>query len=159
MRKTIVICACALLGLFAGYFTAPIVSMWFLQSTEPDMFGAFLLSLVDNSVVCNCDNQPPSESLKTLTSDLSTLQRWRTQNQSSHVLGQEIGLVDIRLARLDQELGHQSQADEDMKQGQRELTALGWKDVSPQHLIALTAQLNSEYKPIDQKNKTVAVTH
>jgi hypothetical protein len=43
-----------------------------------------------------------------------------------------------------------------MNNPQKELTALGWKDVSAAHLIGLTTQLNSEYKLVDQKNTTVA---
>lgn len=159
MRKVIIVCVCALVGLSAGYFAAPLASIGFVQSTEPDMFGAFLLYLADSSTACNCDHQPPSERLKTLASDLSSLQRWRDQNRNSRALSQEIGLTEIRLSRLEQELGHHAQGDDDMKHGQVELTALGWKDVSAAHLIALTTQLNSEYKQVDQKGKTVAATH
>jgi len=155
MKKAIAIFVCALLGLVAGYFAAPAASFLFIQSTQRDMFGAFALSLVDSSVACNCDGQPPSESLKTVKQDLSILQRWRDQNRNSRVLGQEIGLTQVRLSRLEGELGDNTQADADMAKAQEELAALGWRDTSAAHLIALTKQLNSEYKPADQKNKTV----
>lgn len=159
MTKAIIICVCAVLGLTAGYFAAPFASFWFIQSREPDMFGAFAFSLVDNFVFCSCGNQPPSEALETVTKDLSILRGWREQNPKSRLLAQEIGLTEVELSRLEQNLGHDQRADEDMKHAQDELAALGWKDVSAAHLIALTAQLNSEYKQADQKNKTVATTH
>jgi hypothetical protein len=153
MKKAIIVLVCALLGVCAGYFAAPLASMWIVQSTEPDMFGAFLLSLVDGSVACNCDNQPLNESLKTLTSDLAALQRWRNRDPKSRVLSQEIALTNIRLSRLEQELGHDAQADDDMKLAQEELRVLGWNDVSASHLIALTTQLSSEYIKVDQKTR------
>jgi hypothetical protein len=159
MKKAIIISVCAVLGLTAGYFAAPVASFLFVQSREPDMFGAFYFSLIDNFVFCSCENQPPDEAMKTVTKDLSTLRGWRDHNPESQLLAQEIGLTEVQLSRLDQTLGHQQQADEDMKHAQDELTGLGWKDVSAAHLIALTAQLSSEYKQVNQKNKTVAATH
>jgi hypothetical protein len=159
MTKAIIICVCAVLGLTAGYIAAPIASSWYIESREPDMFGAFAFSLVDNFVFCSCGNQPPSEALESVTKDLSILRRWRERNPKSRILAQEIGLAEVELSRLEQNLGHEQRADEAMKRAQDELTAVGWKDVSAAHLIALTAQLNSEYKQADQKNKTVATTH
>jgi len=153
MKRVIAISVCALLGLVAGYFIAPIASMWFVQSAEPDMFGAFTFYLVDSSVGCNCGNQLPTESLKTLTDDLSILKRWRKQNPESELLRQEVGLTWVRLAQIEQGLGNRPQATEDMQQGQKELALLGWKDVSPDHLFALTRQLDSEYIHPDSNNK------
>lgn len=76
------------------------------------------------------------------------------------MLAQEIGLTEIRLSQLEQELGHHTQADDDMKHGQAKLTALGWQDVFAAPLIALITQLNSEYKPVDQKkNSAHALKH
>ena len=158
MRKAIIISVCAVLGLTAGYFAAPVASFLFVQSREPDMTGAFYFSLIDNFVFCSCGNQPPGEAMNTVTKDLSTLRGWRDQNPGSRLLAQEIGLTEAELSRLDQKLGHEEQADENMKHAQDELTALGWKDVSTAHLIALTEQLNSEYRQADKKNKTVATT-
>lgn len=123
---------------------------------EPDMFGAFMLAMVDSSIACDCENQPASQSIKAVTDDLATLQRWRDQNPNSVQLKQEIGLAEVHLARLDSELARQNQADEEMKDAQAELTTLGWKNVSPEHLIALTKQLDSEYKNPNQPNRTSA---
>lgn len=159
MRKAIIISVCAVLGLVAGYFAAPIASIGFIQSREPDLFGAFAFSLVDNFVFCSCENQTPSEALKTVTKHLSILRGWREQNPESRLLPQEIGLTEAELSELEQKLGNDQKADEDMRDAQHELAALGWKDVSAVHLIGVTAQLNSEYKQADQKNKTVAATH
>lgn len=158
MTKAIIICICMVLGLTAGYFAAPIASTWYIQSREPDMFGASIFSLVDNFIFCSCGNQPPNEALESVTKDLSILKRWREKNPKSQLLAQEIGLTEVELSRLEQNLGHDQRADEDMKHAQDELAALGWKDVSAAHLIALTVQLNSEYKQADQKNQTVATT-
>ncbi|MGC1658368.1 MAG: hypothetical protein WA758_16090 [Candidatus Acidiferrales bacterium] len=135
MKKTIAIFICALLGVAFGYIAAPIASMSFIQSTEPDMFGAFMLATVDSSIACNCENQSASESVKTVTDDLAILQRWRDQNPNSVQLKQEIGLAEVHLARLDAELAHQNQADENIKRAQAELAALGWKNVSAAHLL------------------------
>ncbi|HUJ30981.1 MAG TPA: hypothetical protein VLY23_06845 [Candidatus Acidoferrum sp.] len=159
MRKTIAIFVCALLGLCAGYFVAPIASMGFVRWNEPDLFGAFAFSLVDSSISCSCENQPPAETFETLTDDLSTLQRWRKQNPESRILKQEIGLAQVRLSRIEQELGHAAQSDVDMKDGQEELAALGWKNLSAAHLIALTTQLDSEYKQGNQKTKSAVSAH
>lgn len=159
MRKAVVVSICALLGLIAGYFAAPIASIWFVQSTEPEMFGAFSLFLVESFVVCNPKNQPPSERVKELSKDLSILQGWRDKNRNSRVLGQEIGLTYVRLSQLEQTLGHDAQADGHMKHGQGELAALGWKDVSAAHLTALVTQLNSECNEVDQRNKAVGAPH
>lgn len=153
MKRIIAVSVCALLGLVGGYFVAPIVSMWFVQSTERDMFGAFTFYLVDSSVGCDCDDQPPTESLKTLTNDLSILRQWQKQNPKSELLQQEVGLTQVRLARIEQALGNSHDANEDIQQAQNELTQLGWKDVSFGHLIALTQQLDSEYLRSGPKKK------
>jgi hypothetical protein len=153
MKRIVAVLACALLGLVGGYFAAPIVSMWFVQSTAPDMFGAFTFYLVDSSVGCNCDGQPPTESLNTLTKDLSILQRWQKQNPESELLRQEVGLTQVRLARIEQALGNLHDANEHMQQAQQELTQLGWKDVASGHLVALTQHLGSEYLHPGPKKK------
>jgi len=72
------------------------------------------------------------------------------------VLAQEIGLTYVRLSLVEQKLDQRSQSEEDMKRGQAELSALGWKDTSPTHLTSLVMQLNSEYKPVKRNNQTVA---
>lgn len=156
MKKIIAVSICTLLGVAFGYFAAPIASMSYIQSREPDMFGAFMLATIDSSIACNCENQPASGSIKTVTDDLAILQRRRNQNPNSVQLKQEIGLAEVHLSRLDQELGQQSQADENIKQAQAELGALGWKNVSAAHLIALTKQLDSKYKNPNQPNSTAA---
>lgn len=154
MKRIVAVLVCALLGLVGGYFAAPFVSMWFVQSTEPDMFGAFIFYLVDSSVGCDCGGQPLTESLNTLTNDLSILQRWQKQNPKSELLQQEVGLTQVRLARIEQALGNPHDASEHMQQAQQELTQLGWKDVASGHLVALTQQLDSEYLHPSPKRKT-----
>ncbi|MGC1934306.1 MAG: hypothetical protein WA681_04740, partial [Candidatus Acidiferrales bacterium] len=70
--------------------------------------------------------------------------------------------AEVHLARLDAELAHQNQADENIKRAQAELAALGWKNVSAAHLIALTKQLDSAYKEPGQQDsitKKVAIAH
>jgi hypothetical protein len=125
MRKGIITSVCALLGLIAGYLAAPVASIWLIQSTEPDMFGAFTLFLAESFIACNPKNQPPSERVQELSKNLSLLPGWRDQNRGSRVLSQEIGLTYVRLSQLDQSLGNNAHADEDMRDGQDELTALG----------------------------------
>ena len=159
MKKALVIVVCALLGLVAGYFAAPPASMWYIQSTEPDMFGAFAFTIVDSSIACNCENKPPNEALKTVSDDLSTLRRWRDRNRGSLMLAQEIGLGYVRLSQLEQKLRNSAQADNDMKQGQNELTALGWRDVSSAHLTALVERMDSEHQEAGQNEKAATVAH
>lgn len=159
MRKAIVVSICALLGLIGGYFAAPIASMGFVRLTEPDMFGAMPLFLVEGFIACNPKNQPPSERVEELANYLSILQRSRDQNRNSRVLRQDIGLTYVRLSLLEQKSGNNAQADEDMRHGRDELATVGWKDVSAAHLTALVTQLDSEYKEVDQKNKAVAAAH
>lgn len=120
------------------------------------MFGAFIFYLADNFIFCSCENEPPSEALKTVNKDLSTLRGWRERNPDSRLLAQEIGLTEVQRSRLEQKLGQTSQAEEDMKRAQGELAALGWKDVSAEHLVALATQLGSEYKAPDRKNGATA---
>jgi hypothetical protein len=155
MKRIVAVSVCALVGLVVGYFVAPIASEWFIQSTEPDMFGAFVFYLVDSSAGCNCNGQPLTESRKTLTSDLAILQRWQAQDSNSELLGQEVGLTQVRLARLEQALRNSRDATGDMQQAQKEFAQLGWKDVSPGHLIALTQQLDSEYMHSGAKKAAV----
>ena len=155
MNKPITLLICALVGIAAGYFVAPAVSMAYVQTTEPDMFGAFMLSTIDSSIACKCQNQPPSQSLQTVSDDLAALQRWRSQNPQSVQLRQEIGLAEVHLSRLNEELGRQSQAEKEMNQAQAELKGLGWKNVSPAHLVALTKQLDSEYENPNQRSQSV----
>jgi len=158
MKRAIILLACGILGGISGFFVAPFATMGFMQSTEPKLFGAFMFSLIDSSIVCNCETQPPNQAIKTLKSDLSSLEKWQGQNEKSNVLAQEIGLAEVRLSRLERELSRNEEADRDMKSAQEQLKALGWKDVSGEHLIALTKQLNSKYRPVDRNNNSVAAT-
>ncbi len=159
MKKAIAIFVCVLLGAAAGYLIAPFASFGIIQITEPDMQGAFLLSLVEDQIGCTCANQPPADSVKEVSKDIAILKGWRAQNQNSRVLGQEIGIAEVRLSQLDTQLGRNAQADQDMSSGQKDLAALGWKDVSSAHLTALDAQLNSQYSPPIRKNTTPISAH
>jgi hypothetical protein len=156
MRKKIAIAACALLGLCAGFFAAPLASEAILWSTEPDIFSATIVSMIISDAACACDNRSRAESLKSLTDDLTILKKWHLQDPKSHTFPQQIGLTEVRLSRIEHELGHPAEADADMKLGQQGLAALGWQDVSPAHLNALITQLNSEYQPVDKKNASAA---
>src|SRR5713226_2769685 len=126
MKKVIAFCICTLLGGLAGYFSAPILSMWVAQSSDPAMFAGAMLANYKSSVVCNCNDRPATEGAKELSEYLSTLQTAKAKNQNSNVLSQEIGLTYVRLSMIEEKLDQQSQADEDMKHGQTELAALGW---------------------------------
>jgi hypothetical protein len=159
VKKVIAISVCVLLGAAAGYFIAPFTSFGIIQLTEPDMSGAFLLSLVENQIGCTCANQPPSESIAEVSKSIAILEGWRARNQGSRLLGQEIGLGDVRLSLLATQLGHSAQANQDMTNGQKELAALGWKDVSSAHLTALVKQLNSEYSPPPRRNAAPIAAH
>ncbi len=156
MKKIIALSICALLGVSAGYACAPVLSVWIVQSTDPEMFFGSTLALYKNMVVCDCNDRPAGESAKELSQYLSTLQTAKGKNQNSSVLSREIGLTYVRLSMIEEKLDQQSQADEDMKHGQTELTALGWKDVSKRHLRSLVTQLDSEYKRVDRKGKAIA---
>lgn len=157
MKRAIILLACGILGGISGFFVAPAASMGFVQSTEPKLSGAFMFSLIDSSIVCNCETQPPDQAIKTLKSDLSSLEKWQGQNEKSDVLAQEIGLTEVRLSRLERELSRNEEADRDMKGAQEQLKALGWKDTSEDHLIALTKRLNSAFKSDGRKNNSVSV--
>jgi hypothetical protein len=154
MKKVIIFSVSIFLGILAGYFAAPFLSMWVAESADPEAFYGSMLARVKSSVVCDCNGLPASESVKELSGYLSTLQTLRDANKSSKMLVQEIGLTDVRLSIIEKKLDQRSQAEEDMKRGQIELASLGWKDVSSQHLTALVNQLNSEYKPAGQKSKS-----
>lgn len=157
MKRAIVLLTCGILGGISGYFVAPFASMGFVQSTEPQLSGAFMFSLIDSSIVCNRETQPPDQAIETAKSDLSSLEKWQGQNEKSNVLAQEIGLAEVRLSRLERELSRNAEADRDMKGAQEQLKALGWKDTSEEHLIALTKRLNSEFKSDGRKNNSVSV--
>ncbi len=156
MKKVIAFSICTLLGSLAGYFSAPILSMWVAQSSDPAMFAGAMLANYKSSVVCDYNDRPATEGAKELSEYLSSLKGLRAQNQKSKVLAQEIGLTYVRLSMVEKKLDQQSQADEDMKHGQTELAALGWKDVSKTHLKSLVTQLDSEYKRVDRKDKGVS---
>lgn len=74
-----------------------------------------MLSLVDSSIVCSCETRPPDQAIKTLKSDLSSLEKWQGQNEKSNVLAQEIGLAEVRLSRLEREVSRNAEADTDMR--------------------------------------------
>ena len=156
MKKVIAFSICTLLGAPAGYLSAPVLSMWVAQSSDPEMFAGAMLANYKSSVVCDCNDRPANEGAKELSQYLSALRRLRESNQKSKVLAQEVGLTYVRLSILEKKLNHQTQADEDMRRGQAELAALGWKDLSKPHLTSLVVQLNSEYKRVDRKDKAVA---
>ena len=158
MKKVIAFSICALLGGLAGYFCAPILAMGLAQSSDPDIFAGAMLANYKSSVVCDCTDRPANEVAKELSEYLSALQRFREKDQRSEVLAQEIGLTYVRLSMAEKKLDQPSRAEEEMKRGQAELAALGWRDVSARHLTSLVAQLNSEYKPVDHKDKTLTST-
>jgi hypothetical protein len=149
---------CAVAGVAAGYVCAPFLSLWVLQSTDPEISSGANLALYKNLVVCNCYGHPEEQNAKELSTYLSALRESKEKNPASHLLSQEIGLTYVRLSLIEKKLGHQSQADEDMRSGQSELASLGWKDVSGEHLYLLLSQLNSEYQRPGktQKNAKVA---
>lgn len=154
--KVAILAVCALLGGVGGYFAAPIASNMYVQAKEPDMFGAFLFYLIDADIICNCQNRPPNEALQTLKKDISLLQGWRRQNPKSQMLAQEIGLAQVRLSRVEESLGDEAQAEAALNAARDELASVGWKDLSAAHLIALTTQLDSEYRPQKQNQKVVS---
>ena len=158
MKKVIAFYMCALLGGLAGYFCAPILAMGLAQSSDPDIFAGAMLANYKSSVVCDCNDRPANEVVRELSEYLSALQRFRDKDQKSRVLAQEIGLTYVRLSIVEKKLGQQSRAEEEMKRGEAELAALGWRDVSAGHLTSLVAQLNSEYKPVDRKDKAVSAS-
>ena len=98
-------------------------------------------------MACNCTHEPPPERIQTLHRDLSTLEMWRKKDPGNLMVAQSIGLGEVRLAKVQQEMGNESEAGAQMKAGQEELRKLGWKDLSEEHLVALTTQLDSEYGP------------
>jgi hypothetical protein len=158
MGRVIAIFTCVLLGAASGYFVAPFVAMSVVRSSEPDLFAEFMFFLVDNSTVCNCENQPSAEKLKTMRNDLSILQGWRARNPKSEMLAQEAGLTRVRLSRIERALGQQNEANQDMKDAQKEFEALGWRNVSPEHLVALTKQLDYGYAQPSPNGKAVVAT-
>jgi hypothetical protein len=156
MKKIIALSISALLGGFAGYFCAPILSMAVAQSSDPDIFAGAMLANYKSSVVCDCNERPAHEGARELSEYLATLQRFKEKDQKSTLLAQEIGLTYARLSLIEKKLDQQSRSEEDMRRGQAELSALGWKDTSSAHLNSLVAQLNSKYEPAKPSSKTAA---
>jgi hypothetical protein len=150
MKKAIVVVICAALGVAAGFVVAPIVAEAYVQSAEPDLFRAFYIYLVDNFTFCNCDNKPPAEMLQMVVKNVSILKTLHEHDPKSQLLSQELALTQVKASLLEQKLGEEQQAKEDMKLAQDELSALGWKDVSPTRLTAIVAQIESEYGPAKQ---------
>jgi hypothetical protein len=149
MKNVVALSFFALLGASAGYLFAPVLSIGMVRSSDAEMFATYVLGNYKSSVVCDCNGRPATENLKELSQYLSTLQRSRETKQNSKVLAQEIGLTYVRLSMVEEKLGQQPQADQDVSRGQTELAALGWKDLAKPHLTSLVIQLNSEYKPAD----------
>jgi len=158
MRRVIALSIFALLGCIAGYFAAPVLSMWAAQSADPVMFAGGIIANYKSSVVCDCNDRPASQGGRELSEYISSLQKHRANSPNSKLLAQEVGLAYVRLSILEKKLDQQPRADEDFKRGQAELAALGWKDVSESHLTSLVTRLNSEYKRADQTSKAVAAT-
>jgi hypothetical protein len=158
MKKAIVVVICAALGVAAGFVAAPIAAEAYVQSAEPDLFGAFYIYLVDSFTFCNCDKKPPAEMLQTAVKSVSILKTLHEHDPKSQFLSQELALTQVRASLLEQKLGEEQQAKEDMKLAQDELSALGWKDVSPTRLTAIVAQIESEYGPAKQTTSFVTTT-
>jgi len=157
MKKVIALSVCAFLGAVAGYFVAPFVAVPVVQAYDPVMFWGAILAGAKAEVLCECIGRPASESAKLLSEHLSTLNQIRNSNPNSKILAQEMGIEYVRLSMLEKKLGRRSQGDEDMKRGQTELTALGWKNVSEPHLVYLLTRLDSEYEPAgNEKSRTGA---
>jgi hypothetical protein len=157
MKKVIALSVCAFLGAIAGYFVAPFVAVPVVQASDPVMFWGAILAGAKAEVICECIGRPGSESARLLSEHISTLIQIRNSNPNSKILAQEMGIEYVRLSMVEKKLGQQSQAGEDMKRGQTELTALGWKNVSESHLVYLLTQLDSQYEPAgNEKSKTAA---
>jgi hypothetical protein len=157
MKKVIALSVCAFLGAVAGCFVAPFIAVPVVQASDPVMFWGAILAGAKAEVICECIGRPASESAKLLSEHLSTLNQIRNSNPKSKILAQEMGIEYVRLSMFEKKLGQQSKGDEDMKRGQTELTALGWKNVSESNLVYLLAQLDSQYEPAGNgKSKTAA---
>jgi hypothetical protein len=155
MKKVVAFSVCALLGGVVGYFITPILAMAVAQSSDPAVFAGAMLANYKSSIICDCNTRSSGENAKELAEYLSTLQRYKDADQKSTLLTQEIGLTYLRLSLVETKLDEKSQAEQDMKKGQAELSAIGWKDTSTAHLTSLSTQLDSEYRPVDQNKKTV----
>jgi hypothetical protein len=162
MKRIAAVAVCALLGLLGGYFVAPVMSVWMVQSVEPELFAASIFYVLDSTSRCNCDGEPRSESLHTLTTNLSILHQWQKQDQKhifkSELLQQEVGLTQAKLAQTERASGNLSGAEDHLRQAQQEFTQLGWKDVTPVHLYALTQQMATECVDPSPNKKTTAVS-
>ncbi|HVB85151.1 MAG TPA: hypothetical protein VNK23_00595 [Candidatus Dormibacteraeota bacterium] len=145
MKRLVAIFLCAVLGIAAGYFVAPLVSMAYVESAEPQLFGAFFTSLADSFAFCLCQAEPTVKSIATVTQSLNDFRAWHAKDPESSYLTQEVGLLEAQRARLELQVGQSAQAEQDIKDSQRELTAVGWRDVSQEHLLKVTAQITSEY--------------
>ena len=160
MKKVIALSVFALLGSIAGYFVAPFAAGAVVQTSDPTFYWGPILAGYKAEVICVCNNRPPSESAKELSEYLSALKNLRSRSPKSKLLAQEMGLAYIRLSIVEGRLAQKSASDDDMKRGQEELRALGWKDVSESHLVYLVAQLNADSQPANDKkeenNTTVA---
>jgi hypothetical protein len=157
MKKVIALSVCAFLGAVTGYFAAPFAAVPVVQASDSAMFWGAILAGAKAEVICDCIGRPTSESAKLVSDHLSTLNRIRKSNPNSKILGQEMGLEYVRLSMLEDKLGQKSQSEEDMKRGQAELAALGWKNVSESHLVYLLTQLDSGYAPpVDTNGKNAA---
>jgi hypothetical protein len=147
IKRAIALVMSTALGIAIGYAAAPIAAYGMVSWTASDWNRAFFFFLVDNSMACNCTHEPPPERIQTLHRDLSTLEMWRKKDPGNLMVAQSIGLGEVRLAKVQQEMGNESEAGAQMKAGQEELRKLCWKDLSEEHLVALTTQLDSEYGP------------
>jgi hypothetical protein len=158
MKKPIILSICALLGVVAGYFVAPIAAMPVVQAFDPAMFTGAMIAGYRAQVICECNSRPAAEGVKDLSEYISVLKKYRPTNPRSIFLGREMGLAYVRRSMLEKKLAQQSQSDDDIKSGQTELAALGWKDVSESHLTYLVTQLDAEYQSTKQKSDKNSTT-
>jgi len=153
MKRILIRGVCAIMGVLFGYVCAPAVSVWILQSSQPEILAGSFLALYKNTVVCDCLNMSPQERKEKLSRYISALQEAEKKNPASKMLSQEVGLAHVRLSVAEKQLGEQVQADEQMGMAREHLTSLGWSDVSSKHLASLVAQLDSENQQTDAKGK------
>lgn len=138
-----------MIGVAAGYFAAPIASTGYVGWREPDLFASVIFYMADNFAFCLCQNEPLDQSIKTVTRSLKDFETWHAKDPSSRYLRQEVGLLETQRARLELQAHQSVQAERDIRDAQSALSAVGWRDVSQTHLLKVTAQISSEYRPHD----------
>src|SRR6266436_4086911 len=158
--KSLLFCfACTLVVLLAGAITCSVRAKYrSLPTVKAAAAYSYVPFLGEYSFLQY--NQAGGEQGRTaLLEYLTELQKIQTEKvrYPKQTLGFDSALTYLRLYRLELATGSSSKAEDYLGAAQKELSSIGWKDVSPDHLIKAIQTREIEESRLYNSKKNIAV--